>query len=47
MRLQTKEYKNREKKECPKCHHHGRDVKWRVVEREGKKRSKLCCNNCT
>ena len=46
---QTKTYLIKEKKECPKCHHHGRDVKMRSVmdNRIKKMVMKVRCNNCT
>lgn len=40
----TKEYLTLEKKECPGCHHHGRDVRLRKVKRSGE--MKIRCNNC-
>lgn len=37
----TKEYLAKEKVKCPRCRHHGRDVKFRAVS------NKDLCNNCT
>ncbi len=44
----TVAYLKLERIECPKCHHHGRDVRLRTVhdKSKGKEVMKVRCNNC-